>query len=207
MSWRPGDQILHRFLMHGDVVDARPVTVVVDDADALVLWLAHGTPVRMARLPGDVDLRSVSKREMFGQRWETGAHRWTNNVLMMLPAGAPYAVWSFFGPDGEFLFWYANLQSPYERWSGGVDIVDHQLDLVVGPDRQVTWKDEDELAAAVEAGWFSSTESAAIYAEAHRLAADRSLFRDPWQGVRREMAWPIHDLPAHWAETVTVASS
>jgi predicted RNA-binding protein associated with RNAse of E/G family len=52
-----------------------------------------------------------------------------------------------------------------------VDIVDHQLDLVVSPDRAVDWKDEDELAAAVDAGWLTDAESEAIYAEAHRLAA------------------------------------
>ena len=128
--WERGTQILHRFLMHGEAVDARPVTVVADDEDALVLWLAHGTPTRVAQLPGGIDLRSVSKREMFGQRWQTGPREWSNNVLMTLPHGAPYAIWSFFAPDGTFTRWYANLQSPYERWSGGIDIVDHQLDLV-----------------------------------------------------------------------------
>jgi hypothetical protein len=163
----------------------------------------------MARLPGGVDLRSVSKREMFGQRWEAGPHPWTRNVLMILPPGAPHAVWLFFSPEGEFRNWYVNLQSPYERWAGGVDIVDHQLDLVVTPDRVVEWKDADELAAAVDAGWLTEADSVAIYAEAHRLAALASSgeppFDDGRHGFRPDPAWPVPTLPAGWSHQVTAA--
>lgn len=204
MRWRRGAQILHRFLMHDEVVDARPVTVVADGDDALVLWLAHGTPTRVAQLPGGVDLRSVTKREMFGQRWQSGPREWVNSVLMTLPAGAPHAIWSFFAPDGTFMNWYANLQSSAERWSGGVDIVDHQLDLVVSPDHAVEWKDADELEAALEVGWYTVDDSIRIYAEAHRLAelaADgKPPFDDPWQGQRLDPDWPVPTLPPHWSE-------
>ncbi len=203
MKWERGAQILHRFLMHGVAIDVRPVTVVADDEDALVLWLAHGTPTRVAQLPGGVDLRSVTKRQMFGQRWQSGPRDWVNNVLMTLPTDAPHAIWSFFAPDGTFTKWYANLQSPGERWSGGVDIVDHQLDLVVSPDHAVDWKDADELEAALEAGWYTADDSVRIYAEAHRLAelaADgKPPFDDPWQGQRPDPLWPMPTLPAHWA--------
>ncbi len=206
MSWRPGDHVLHRFLMHGAAKDVRPVTVVADDPDALVLWLAHGTGIQMARLPGDVDLRAVSKQEMFGQPWESGPHRWTNNALMVLPPDVPYATWLFFTPDGTFTHWYANLQSPYVRWSGGVDIVDHQLDLVVHPDRRIEWKDEDELAAGVAAGWYTPDESDAIYAEAHRLAelaADgKPPFDDEWRDFRPDPTWAIPVLPPAWAAPI-----
>jgi len=204
MSWSPGDQVLHRFLMHGEVKDARPVTVIADTDNELVLWLAHGTPIVVACLPGGIDLRSVSKREMFGSRWESAPHRWSNNVVMVLPAGASHAVWSFFAPDGEFRCWYANLQTPFVRWAGGVDLVDHQLDLIVHPDNRVEWKDADELAAAVEAGWFTDDDSDAIHAEAHRLAAQAEAgaapFDDRWRAFRPDPAWPIPELPATWAD-------
>jgi hypothetical protein len=201
--------VLHRFLMHGEVVDVRPVTVVSDGGDELVLWLADGTPTMTATLPGDIDLRSVSKAEMFGQRWLSRPHRWRNGVLMVLPAGAEYATWLFFSPSGEFLCWYGNLQSRYVRWPGGVDIVDRQLDLVVTPDHAVEWKDEDELAAAVDAGWFTPEESDATYAEAHRLAglaqAGEPPFDDRWVGFRPDPGWPVPALPDDWAEPATVA--
>ena len=209
--WLPGEQILHRFLMHDEVIDARPVTVVADDDDALVVWLADGTGITCACLPGGIDLRSVSKREMFGRRWETRSHRWRNNALLVLPADAAYAVWLFFTPEGEFTHWYANLQSAYDRWSGGVDVVDHQLDLVVSPDREVTWKDIDELAAAVEAGWFSPADSDAIHAEAHRLAAMATAgappFDDRWRGFRPDPDWPVPILPDSWAARTAAARS
>jgi len=202
--WRPGDQVLHRFLMRGEVVDARPVTVVREDASELVLWLADRTQTVMACLPGGVDLRSVPKRDMFGQRWQGQRRLWRNQVLMVLPAGAEYAIWLFFSPSGEFLNWYVNLQTAYDRWAGGVDIVDRQLDLVVTPERRVEWKDADELAAAVAAGWLTDEDSDAAYAEAHRLThlatRGRAPFDDRWSDFRPDPHWPVPELPAHWAD-------
>jgi hypothetical protein len=202
MRYPVGAQILHRFLQHGVACDVRPVTVLADDERGLVLWLAHGTPTIAACLPGGVDLRAVSKREMFGERWETAPRTWTNNVLMVLPPDVPWAVWSFFSPDGEFLHWYANLQSPYLRRPAAVDIVDHQLDLVVSPDHSVEWKDEDEIAAAVDAGWLSRAEAEVVYAEAHRLAALAKAGDPPFTAdlhTLRPGALPIPDLPPGWA--------
>jgi uncharacterized protein len=205
--WLPGEQILHRFVLHGKVIDARPVTVVADDEAGLALWLAHGTVITCACLPGGADLRSVSKAEMFGQPWDTRRHGWRNNVLMVLQPEVPYAVWHFFTPEGEFRNWYGNLQTPYHRWSGGVDVVDHQLDLVVNPDREVEWKDIDELAAAVDAGWFTPAESAEIHAAAGRLAAFAPAgappFDDRWRDFEPDPAWPIPVLPADWATPAT----
>jgi hypothetical protein len=206
--WAPGAHVLHRFVLCGDVVDARPVTVLADEPEALVLWLADGTRTMVGCLPGGVDLRSVSKQEMFGQRWHSKPHVWRNSVLMVLPPAAAYALWSFFSPGGEFLFWYANLQSPYVRWNGaggagGLDIVDHQLDLVVSPAYDVQWKDVDELAAAVAAGWLTEADSAAAHAEAHRLSALASAGAPPfdhsWHASRPEGVMPAPPLPTWWA--------
>jgi hypothetical protein len=202
MTYPVGARILHRFLQQDAVCDVRPVTVLADDQRGLVLWLAHGTPTIVACLPGGVDLRAVTKREMFRQRWETAPRTWRNDVLMVLPPEVPWAVWSFFSPDGAFQHWYANLQSPFVRRPGAVDIVDHQLDLVVNRDHSVEWKDEDELAAAVAAGWLTGAESEAIYAEAHRLAALAKLGDPPFTAdlhALRPGALPIPDLPAGWA--------
>ncbi|MDQ1654515.1 MAG: hypothetical protein QOI35_3715 [Cryptosporangiaceae bacterium] len=199
----PGTPILHRFLQHGVAVDVRPVTVLADDERGLVLWLADGTPTIMAVLPGGIDLRAVSKPEMFGERWQTAPRTWRNNVLMVLPPDAEYAVWSFFDPaDGALAFWYANLQSPFERWDGGIDMVDHQLDLVVSPRHEVEWKDEDELAAAVAAGWLSARESDRIYAEAKRLAIAAEAGSPPFSHALhslRPAGLPIPALPPDWS--------
>jgi hypothetical protein len=205
VAFEPGSQILHRFLQGGQPKDVRPVTVLADDDRGLVLWLADGTPTMTACLPGGIDLRTVTKPEMFGQPWQSAPHTWRNDVLMVLPPDAPYAVWSFFDPGGEFLCWYANLQSPYRRWPGGIDLVDHQLDLVVTPGHDVQWKDEDELAAAVEAGWLSEAESDAIYAEAHRLAALAKAGDPPFTDVRHALrpgTLDIPELPDGWAKSV-----
>jgi hypothetical protein len=203
MRFVPGTPILHRFRQHGVVVDVRPVTVLADDERGLVLWLADGTPTIMATLPGGIDLRAVSKPEMFCERWETAPRTWRNDVLLVLPPHAEYGVWSFFDPaDGSLTCWYANLQSPVERWDGGVDMVDHQLDLVVSPRHDVEWKDEDELAAAVAAGWLTPGDSDRIYAEAKRLAVRAEAGDPPFDHslhTLRPTGLPIPLMPPDWS--------
>jgi predicted RNA-binding protein associated with RNAse of E/G family len=81
-------------------------------------------------------------------------------------------------------------------------VVDHQLDLVIAPDRTVEWKDEDELTAAVEAGWLTEEDAESAYAAAHRLAklatGASPPFDDRWTRFRPDPAWPVPPLPPDW---------
>jgi hypothetical protein len=58
--------------------------------------------------------------------------------------------------DGTFTGWYVNLEEPAARWRdaglAGVDIVDQDLDIVIGPDHVAEWKDEDEFTTRLAFG-------------------------------------------------------
>ena len=178
---------------------AQPVTVVRDDADALVVWLPTGTPVlRAARADGlgkRDDPSTMFTTEVVQDR---GVHAFFDQ-LRVVPTGRPWSVWVFFA-EGTLAGWYVNLEEPHVRHGRTVYTSDHVLDLVIAPDRTVTLKDEDELALAVAQGVFSPAAASAIEADAAEVAALvadwASPFCDGWENFRADPDWPIPPLPA-----------
>jgi hypothetical protein len=93
--------------------------------------------------------------------------------------------------------WYVNLQEPLRRTPLGFDTCDQLLDLVRTRDGKWRWKDERELGAAVERGFLSNEEAAAIRAEGERvIAADP--FPTGWEDWRPDPSWPAPALPPGW---------
>lgn len=200
--WREGDGPLGT---GATVVDtsvphfAQPVTVVRDDADALVVWLAVGTPVLRAERADGLGKRD-DPRTMFtaGLVQGRGVHA-IFDQLRVAPTGRPWSVWVLFGQGTrEFAGWYVNLERPHVRDGRGVCTSDHVLDVVIEPDRTVVRKDEDELALAVMQGAFDSTAAAAIEADAAAVeqivGAWGSPFCDGWERFRPDPAWPVPGL-------------
>lgn len=179
---------------------AEPVTVVRDDADALVAWLAVGTPVmRAARADG------LGKREDTGTLFTAdtvhAVGAWADyDVLRIAPTGRSWSVCVFLAEHTRALAgWYVNLEAPHLRAGHAVHTRDHVLDLVIGPDRSMVRKDEDELVAAVAQGLFDSATAAAIEADAAEVEAIvaewGSPFCDGWEHFQPDLAWPIPGLP------------
>ncbi|UUZ58115.1 DUF402 domain-containing protein [Nocardioides sp. B-3] len=179
--WPPGTRIVWREgsgpLGTGPlVVDpsvphfAAPVTVVQDDPAGLVVWLPIGTPVlRAARADGlgkREDPQSLFTAPLVASRDIHGQF----DQLRIAPTGCPWSVWLFFS-SGGFAGWYVNLERPHVRTDRAVLTSDRVLDVVVAPDRTVTLKDEDELELAVAQGVFTSSEAAAITADAASIPA------------------------------------
>ena len=77
---------------------------------------------------------------------------------------------------------------------------DHVLDIwVPGETGEPEWKDEDELAAAVEAGRFSADEAASIRAEGERVWAERP-WPTGWEAWLPPAEWVQPELPDGWNE-------
>lgn len=201
--WREGDGPLGTGAV---IVDtsvphfAQAVTVVRDDADALVVWLAVGTPVlRAARADGRGkrdDPSTLFTAELVQDR---GVHQQFDQ-LRIAPTGRPWSVWVFFAEaSGTFAGWYVNLERPHLRDATTVYTSDHVLDLVVQPDRTLSLKDEDELELAVAQCVFDATTAAAIRADAanvEALVADWGPpFSDGWEGFRPDPTWPTPGPP------------
>jgi len=59
------------------------------------------------------------------------------------------------------------------------------------------WKDEDELAVAVEVGFFTAEQAASFRAEGERVIAEWP-FATGWEDWQPDPSWPVPSLPADW---------
>lgn len=92
-------------------------------------------------------------------------------VLWFTFNGAWHDVGRFHSADGSFTGWYANVLTPVEfrsdtEWA----TTDLCLDVWLGRDGDSRVLDEDELQAALDAGWIDATLAATARGEAARLA-------------------------------------
>ena len=116
------------------------------------------------------------------------------DALALLTPGARHSIWLFWESDGTFEHWYVNFERTI-GWSGPCfDMVDEKLDLIVTPDRELRWKDEDELEHAATLGL--------VDAEAVRAEAERVLeawpFPTGWEEFEPDPAWTAPRFPAGW---------
>lgn len=194
--FEPGEAIALRDVWDGRVWSARPCTVVGDEPDRTTLfiptgiaWFAAGTDGRRLKVPRP-------GYELVEQRWDA-AHvlsfawpeRWAAALLLVRP-------------DWSAARWYVNLEEPLRRTTVGFDTLDLQLDALVGPDGTWGWKDEDELAEAIERGVVAAGDEPRLRAEAERTVR-QILDREPpfdrdWTGWRPDPDWPTPVLPDGW---------
>lgn len=163
------------------------VVVVEHDPEFLVVHVPDGAPM------GFVDGHPL------------GVHPWSVNgvwrgmdVLMAQRTGDAHSAW-FFGPFAT----YINLQDPMRFTSRGFDTFDHELDIVVAPDGNWVYKDEDHLEASIESGRFTVSEGEAIRAEGQRvgrmLDAREPWWNPAWSQWSAPEGWPTPALVDDWA--------
>lgn len=194
-----GEQLCFRFVWPRRVFSAKPVTVVEERTDRVVLWLAPGTLTKAP--PGF----HVSIPELLAGNWPLADWRWYGGRLMIWQAGDAHSVYVSWSDEGEFLGWYVNLEDPWQETSLGFDTTDHLLDVWIDPDRQWRWKDEEHLAEAVRVGLFTREQAAAIRAEGERaierVIAWSSPFDEGWERWRPDPEWPLPSVPKEWGQT------
>ncbi|MFD5416043.1 cytidylyl-2-hydroxypropylphosphonate hydrolase [Streptomyces nojiriensis] len=209
--WAPGEQILWRYRDHapglkGPVHICRPVTVVQDTDELLAVWMAPGTECVKPVLADGTSVHEEPLATRYTAPRTTARSRWFGGgVLKLARPGDSWSVWLFWGPGWEFKNWYVNLEEPRSRWAGGVDSVDHFLDIAVYPDRSWKWLDEDEFAQAQRCG-LMDREQADRVREAGRAAVGvieewGAPFSGGWEDWRPDPAWRIPALPDDWDTT------
>lgn len=198
-SWSPGDTIVIRDVkqggpLRGRITHASAAIVVEDHPTRLVLFEPLGTDMRTGRID-----------------WETGAldglhpqQRHTTDRLTIGKPGASHAVSLLFkGGGGPFICWYVDLQEPYRRVLDGIVTCDQALDIVIAPDRQWRWKDEDHLSRMVALKWISEDRGRALYQEGEAVIEavkqGASPFDDRWTTWKPDPSWPVPALPEDWA--------
>lgn len=206
MGWSPGDVVTHQELWRDLVWAARPLTVVEDTADRLLLWLPHGTRRKVPMTPPsrpDPATRKERIVEMLDRRdWVHVEHVWDVSSLWILRPGDWHAVWVSWLPSGEHLGWYVNLQRPFRRTSIGIESMDLMLDVVAEPDLSWRWKDDDELDEILRRRIFDSATGERVRREARevidRIEKQQTPFDESWPAWRPDPAWTLPVLPDGW---------
>jgi hypothetical protein len=158
------ESLLLRHVVHGRVVAAFPSTVVELTAAAFVGWIEPGTEIVYPRG------RDADGTLLPFDRWGVEQRSWVGQPgLEVTPFGRCYSIRHFRREDGSFRGWYVNLQAPLTESPLGLDTTDWQLDLWIEPGSNVQWKDEADLAQAVELGLMSAEEGRQAREEAHRV--------------------------------------
>ena len=176
--------------------NVEPMTVVRDNEQGLVAWLAAGTPVlRVARADGRE--KRADKSTLFTAEPVQVVGEWTGfDVLRIAPARQRWSVWAFFtAGTGDFAGWYVNFEDEHVRTARGLFTRDRILDLEVGPDGSMARKDEDELVLAVQQGRLDPATAAEIEADAVEVEAIVHAWGEPfcdgWEQFRPDPTWRV----------------
>ncbi|NJC23905.1 protein associated with RNAse G/E [Arthrobacter pigmenti] len=201
--WAHGDTVTWSYRNPGfpDLIDCRPVTVVDDGDKGLVLWLAPGTQMLHQVLANGSDTRSAEGSDRFTLPRAQAVRTWGGGgILIIFQPDTMYSVWCFESQPGVRDIYYVNIEEPFVRTPEGIVSTDLVLDVVVSPDRQWKFKDEDELAFAQEAGVFDDAAHARI-----RRAGDDAVaaverwdypFNAGFEHFEPDPSWPIPELPS-----------
>ena len=209
VRWSPGDVIVVQELFDGRLWAARPVVVVDDVEDRLVLWCPKRTvrkvPVTPPSRP-EADTRGERMaRSLENGDWLFSDSAWDVSMLWLLREGDWHAVWLSFLESGKQWGWYINFQEPYRRTKRGIQTMDLALDIIVEPDRSSwRWKDEDEFELFIERGLISPEVARRVRDEAElilrRVERDESPFDSEWPHWTPDPSWPTPELRDDWDE-------
>ncbi|HEX6331074.1 MAG TPA: DUF402 domain-containing protein [Actinomycetota bacterium] len=195
----PGTAVALRDVVGGRLLSARPATVVRDHDQGWMFFLPIGN-----RWYGPDAPRPWVALKSHGADWRLTEHRWTAaHVLSFAWPGAGHAVLHFWDEEWTPVCWYVNVEAPLERAAVGFDTLDHDLDVVVEPDRSSwRWKDEEDVAEGVRLGAYTPEQALEFRHEAER-GLRRVLDREPpfdrdWSGWRPDPLWPEPVLPDGW---------
>lgn len=172
----------------GRLQAAFPLRRIEETAERFVGWLPVGSEIAYWSTEAGDDPRVIPLAERFQQRLEYSQRTWTGgSVLRVVPWDEPWQVLHFWDEAGEFSGWYVNLESEKQRDHLGVTSVDWHLDLLISPGYAVSWKDEDEAAAAVQTEYLREQDLEAARETGEAIARDPEGFIDAighWEDFR-----------------------
>ncbi|HEY0700327.1 MAG TPA: DUF402 domain-containing protein [Micromonospora sp.] len=199
----PGDVVVRREILLGEVWIAFPTICVEDSAELLALYLPAGTRFGFP----DTGAFPAGRHP-----WQSRRECWSGHGKLMLHRpGEAHSVDVFWtGPQRRLAGWYFNLQDPFRRTRIGIDTLDHELDLWWAADAPgYVWKDVELFEQRLTEGRYPGR-GEEIRAEGRRIAAlldaGHRWWDERWADWTPESAWPVPELPADWlTEPATVA--
>ena len=195
MAWRQGDVVVRRDLWDGKLWYASAAIVVEDSPRRRVLYSPPGSQAVVPANPVETFFE-----ELRDGRWRLEKTVRYNHSLVIARPEKLHSVGLFWDDDWNFLSWYVNLEEPWRRSDFGFDTCDLILDVVVAPDRSDwKWKDEDQLALAMNLGLVNTVKAGTLREEGRRVATDamrgNTPFNEGWERWRPPAGWKPPRLP------------
>lgn len=206
--WKPGETIVHHEVWKGRLWGARPLTVVEDSPNRLVLWCPKGTVRKVATTP-PTRPRAATRGERLAsllelRDWTHTDHEWDVSTLWILEPDDWYAVWVSWLPDGSHWGWYVNFQEPLRPMTRGFQSMDLMLDILVDPDRTWRWKDDDEFELMIDRGIYDKELATKVRTEAERIIrkieSNEPPFNEAWPAWQPPVEWELPELPSDWSD-------
>jgi hypothetical protein len=192
--FEPGSVVTLQESWQGRLIALRPVRVVEDvPHHHQAFYLAPGS--RWLNDP-----RHMGEVRFLEEPWELEHKVRDRPVLSFAFPETAYAVLLSWTADWRFEGYYVNIQSPLRRHGDALEYTDWFLDVRIPPSRDTyDWKDEHELAEAVERGLLTEGEAHDVRWAGER-AIEHVLLREPpfdqeWQAWRPDPSWHALDLP------------
>ncbi|WP_424921413.1 MULTISPECIES: DUF402 domain-containing protein [unclassified Streptomyces] len=189
-----GQVLRWNLFIGGHLSSSVPVRLVERTEGGQWVWLESGTPMWRTKLPRRAHLRDIAPEARPPHGYPARAGRWPRgSALIHQPAGATHAVFWLFGRGQRFRGWYVNLEHRTHH-GDDIDVADHELDVLVAPDRSRQLKDERSFAEKTgHPAYWSAQEAAAIRAEGRRVAGLAEAGAFPFDG-----SWCDFKPPPHW---------
>ncbi len=186
----------------GTVQAVLPMHVVTANEWQVVGWTPSGTATRYWATADGRDPRQIPLHERFQGPLFNAASTWTGSVLRVIPYSEPYQVLHFWDESGEFACWYINLETPKTRVGHFLDSVDLHLDVIVDPSGDHSWKDADEVVAALGTAHLDAADLVvAREAVVGLLSGPEALMETigDWRAFEPDPAWQVPlPLPDDW---------
>jgi hypothetical protein len=202
--WKPGDCVALRGIYRERVWSAQPGIVVKDSPEEVALAISPGVECMVPRGYSKGKKGDWRRWDYKKEKWDLESFIWhTNRFLVLLEPQKYYATFYIWKADtGEFQCYYINFQLPFRRSHCGFDTLDLELDIVIDPECQWRWKDEEDYQKGIDCGiilkeWTEEIESAKkeIF---EKLAKRKYPLDNAWLDWKPDCTWPLPRLPVDW---------
>lgn len=207
--WEIGDSCALRGIVNNQVWLAQSVIVVKDEPQETILLLLPGA---QCAFPEGYWRWRINNDFSRGSRWQEAksdnitlrGFQWhTNRILIFLESEKYFASFLFWDhATDQFSGYYINFQLPFQRSHCGFDNLDLDLDIVIDPQYNWEWKDEEDFKAGIKEGgildeWAKGIEHSQN--EVFKKISNRSYPIDgSWLQWRPAVNWIPPDLPKEW---------